>query len=101
MKVYLGFWHRKHEQVNWRFGPKGAAASHTRGERGVGGGTSVGGWHIPGGGCLTLVFTWLIANGGGGMIHWEGSGGGKAKVLLLPKPLELQYYFAPFSKAAK
>ena len=27
--------------------------------------------------------------------------GGKAKVSLLAKPLELQYYFALFSKAAK
>ncbi len=50
-------------------------------------------WHIPGGG-LTLVLTWLKAGGGGG-------GSAKPKVLLLAKPLELQNYIAPFSKAAK
>ena len=33
---------------------------------------------------VTLVRTWLMAGGGG-----------KAKVLLLMKPLEVQYYFAP------
>ncbi len=44
------------------------------------------------GGGLTLVLTWLMTGGGG----W-----GKPKVVLLAKPLELQYYFAPFSNSAK
>ena len=46
------------------------------------------GWYISGEG-LTLVLTWLMARGG------------KPKVSILVKPLELQNYLAPFSKAAK
>ncbi len=61
------------------------------------GGTSVGGGTFHGG--LTLVLTWLMAGGGG--IHGGGGGPPKPKVSLLGKPLELQDYFAPFSKAAK
>ena len=48
-------------------------------------------------GGLTLVLTWLMAGGMASM----GGGLPKPKVTLLAKPLELQYYFAPFSKAAK
>ncbi len=59
-----------------------------------GGGTSVGGVAYPWGG-LTLVLTWLMASRAGGNAIY----GGKAKILLFMKPLELQYYFAPFSKA--
>ncbi len=42
---------------------------------------------------LFLVYGWQ-----GGRWHpW----GGKSKGLVKPEPLELQYYFAPLSKAAK
>ena len=56
---------------------------------------SMGGGTFHGG--LTLVLTWLKA--GRGVASMGGSA--KPKVLLLAKLLELQYYFAPFSKAAK
>ncbi len=56
------------------------------------GGVSVGGILLKG---LTLVLTWLMAGGGG--IY-----GGKLKVSLLVKPLEVLFCdFAPFTKAAK
>ncbi len=42
---------------------------------------------------------YLVEGWQGGGIY--GGGSAKPKVLLLAKPLELQYYFAPFSKAAK
>ncbi len=84
-----------------------AIAMHYPGEGGVSGGaTSVGwhvsgghisvgvahfmGWHIPGG--VTLVLTWWMAAEGVASMK-----GGKTKVSLL----ELQYDFAPFSKAVK
>ncbi len=63
----------------------GRVACSVGGGSSVGAGTSVGvgmlsgEWHIPGG--LTLVLTWLMAS----------RGQAKPKVLLLEKPLELQY----------
>ena len=58
------------------------------------GGTSVGVAYISLGGWFWSLYTWLMGVG----IH---GGQAKARVSLLPKPLELQYYFAPFAKAAK
>ena len=67
-----------------------------------------GGWHFPllahhGG----EAYPWgefdfgpyLVDGQQGGGIH--GGGSAKPKVLLLAKPLDPQYYFAPFSKEAK
>ena len=78
-----------------------AATTASRGWHVGWGGTFHGGWHISGGGGswgwhipgrLTLVLTWLMAGRGVASI----GGPPKPKVLLLAKPLELQYYFAPF-----
>ncbi len=62
------------------------------------------GWHFPWGGVAYPWGGWLWS-----LLGWRpavgvasmGGGSAKPKVLLLAKPLELQYYFAPFSKAAK
>ena len=62
---------------------------------GGGGGTSVGGWHIPGGfdfGPHLVDGWWWVASKGKGC---------KAKVLSPVKHRLLQYCFAPFSKAGK
>ncbi len=64
----------------------------------------MGGWHFLWGG---WYFSWggvdfgpyLVEGQQGGVASMGGSA--KPKVLLLATPLELQYYFAPFSKAAK
>ena len=56
-------------------------------------------WHHEGsipGGCLTLVL--YLVDGQQGV---ASMGGGKAKVLLLAKLLDLQHYVALFPKAAK
>ncbi len=60
------------------------------------------GWHnmeggsiSPGG--LTLVLTWLMAGRGVASM----GGGGKAKVSLLPKPLELQFLLCSYTKGSE
>ncbi len=57
------------------------------------GGTFSGGWHVPG----WFDFGPYLVDG------WQGVASiqGKAKVSSSLKPLELQYYVAPFFKAAK
>ncbi len=57
----------------------------------------MGGWHIPRG----VDFGPYLVEGQYGGVVSMGGGSAKPKVLLLTKPLELQYYFAPFSKTAK
>ncbi len=52
-------------------------------------------WHFPWGG---VAYPWGVDFG---PYLVDGRWGAASKVSFLVKPLELQYYFAPFSKAAK
>ncbi len=70
------------------------------------GGGEGGGTFHGGGTSWGVAYPWGVDFGPYLVEGWQGGGiygGGSAKpkVLLLAKPLALQYYFAPFSKAAK
>ena len=76
--------HCKRKILNWRFGPKGQCTSLPPSPYNTVGGGASWGWHFP----------WGVAHQGG----VASMGGG---VLSSLSHGLLQYYFVPFSKAAK
>ena len=82
---------------------RGWLVVHHGGQHVSGGGTLVGGWHVSGGWYFTwgVAYPWEVFHFGPCLVDGQWGEGKPPKVLLLAIPLELQYYFAPFSKAAR